>query len=192
LVECAKANGNVRLSELAVLAKAAAGAKAGTEIIEIGTFDGRTTLNLAANSAPACRIFTLDLLPSAATTFHLDPGEKAYVEKPLSGARFKNDSALVRPYTSKIVQLFGDSATFDWSAHFGKASLVFVDGSHTYQYVKKDTETAFKLAAKGGVIFWHDYGVWDGVTQALENFEACEKIGLLHIQGTSLVYAKVR
>ena len=31
------------------------------QIVEIGTFDGRTTLNFASNSAPHLAVFTLDL-----------------------------------------------------------------------------------------------------------------------------------
>src|SRR5467141_3912450 len=46
LAETVKSDGNVRLSELALLALAAAETTPGSEIIEIGTFDGRTALNL--------------------------------------------------------------------------------------------------------------------------------------------------
>jgi hypothetical protein len=26
--------------------------------------------------------------------------------------------------------------------------------------VRKDSETALRLVTKGGVVIWHDYGVW--------------------------------
>ena len=55
LAETAKSDGNVRLSELAVLTLAAFDAPTGSEIIEIGTFDGRTALNLAINAPPGRR-----------------------------------------------------------------------------------------------------------------------------------------
>ena len=42
-----KENGNVRMSELGILAALAADCADGTNLFEIGTFDGRTTLNLA-------------------------------------------------------------------------------------------------------------------------------------------------
>ena len=64
IVEAAKNSGDVNLAELAVLASAAAAATAGNEIIEIGTFDGRTTLNLAVNAPAQHHIFTLDLPPA--------------------------------------------------------------------------------------------------------------------------------
>src|SRR5947209_8904661 len=81
LLETEKNTGDVSLAELAVLASAAAATRAGDQIIEIGTFDGRTTLNLAVNAPSKYRILTLDLPPDAAPKFELAPGERAYVEK---------------------------------------------------------------------------------------------------------------
>src|SRR5262245_23957409 len=80
----------VRLSELGVLAQAAAASTPGSEIIEIGTFDGRTTLNLAMNAPMGSTVFTLDLPPDHPTQFQLAPGERMFVEKSLPGERFRN------------------------------------------------------------------------------------------------------
>jgi hypothetical protein len=44
-----------------------------------------------------------------------------------------------------------------------------------------------RLAVSNGVVLWHDYGVWDGVTRALEELERTNNLGLRHIRGTSLV-----
>ncbi len=187
LVAISKRNGNVRLGELAVLAQAAAATRPGDEIIEIGTFDGRTTLNLSLNAPHASPIFTLDLPPQQPTQFELASGERHFVDKPFPGERLRACPRRWLNDAARIVQLEGDSATFDWSAHLGKAGLVFVDGSHAYQYARKDSETAFRLVAKGGMVLWHDYGVWEGVTRALEELDAERKLGLRHIHGTSLV-----
>ena len=46
------------------------------------------------------------------------------------------------------------------------------------------------MIKSGGVIIWHDYGIWEGVTKALEEIESKEKYGLKNIKGTSLVYWK--
>ena len=46
------------------------------------------------------------------------------------------------------------------------------------------------MVCKGGVVVWHDYGIWEGVTKALEEMEQRERLGLTHIRGTSLVYWK--
>ena len=190
LLETRKNTGDVNLGELAVLASAAAATSAGEEIIEIGTFDGRTTLNLAVNAPAKYRIATLDLPPDAAPKFELAPGERAYVEKPRSGRRFLQAPPEWTDAAGRITQLLGDSATFDWSPHAGRAGLVFVDGSHAHDYVIADTGTAFALVAKKGMVIWHDYGVWEGVTRALEEIEASRQLGLRHVRGTSLVVWK--
>ena len=86
-----------------------------------------------------------------------------------------------------LAQAAAASTPFDWSQHFGKAGLVFVDGSHAKDYTRKDSDTAFRLVSEGGVVVWHDYGVWEGVTLALEELDAERKLGLRHVRGTSLV-----
>jgi hypothetical protein len=187
IVEPNKRSGDVNLAELAVLASAAAAVTSGDEIVEIGTFDGRTTLNFAVNAPPQLRIVTLDLPPHAASKFELAAGERAYVDKPRSGRHFAAPRGEFAAAAARITQAYGDSATFDWSAHIGRAGLVFVDGSHAYDYVVADSATARALVAPGGLVLWHDYGVWEGVTRALEQLDAEARLGLKHIRGTSLV-----
>jgi len=187
LAETRKSSGNVTLGELAILAQAAAGCPAGHEIVEIGTFDGRTTINLALNAPAGSPIFTLDLPADQPTLFRLEAGERQYVEKPHPGARFRECPPHLSSAARRITQLFADSATFDWSAHHGKAGLVFVDGSHAYDYARMDSMTAMRLVAGNAAVLWHDYGVWEGVTRALEELERTMNLGLRHIRGTSLV-----
>ena len=182
-----KNSGDVNLAELAVLGSAAAAVAAGSEIIEIGTFDGRTTLNFAVNAPAQLQVFTLDLPPDLPPRFGLAPGELAFVDKPRSGRHFAAPKPEFAAAAARITQLLGDSATYDWSAHFGRAGLVFVDGSHAYDYVIADSDTAFRLVANKGMVIWHDYGVWEGVTRALEQLEASRHLGLRHVRGTSLV-----
>jgi hypothetical protein len=45
-----------------------------------------------------------------------------------------------------------------------------------------------RLVNSGGIVLWHDYGVWPGVTQALEELETAGHLGLVNITGTSLVF----
>lgn len=190
LVEARKQLGNVTEGELALLATAATLVPAGRDVVEIGTFDGRTTLNLAINTPDGVTINTLDLPPEMATQFALHPSERVFVEKPKPGARFRNAAAPWNARTANIRQHLGDSATYDFSALYGRAGLVFVDGSHAYEYALADSDTAFRLVAPHGVVIWHDYGVWEGVTRALEELEENRKLGLRHIAGTSLVVWK--
>jgi predicted O-methyltransferase YrrM len=183
-----KSNGNIRISELGVLSLLAHSCEDGSGLFEIGTFDGRTALNLAMNSPARCRIFTLDLPPESDTTFLLAEGERHMVEKAKPGLRYEKYRGTWPTAVGKIHQLLGDSAAFDYTPYRDSCSLVFVDGSHAYDYAMADTEAAMKIVKKGGVIVWHDYGIWEGVTKALEEVEQRERFGLRHISGTSLVY----
>lgn len=182
-----KRNGDVRLSEVAILSALAGSCPPDSTLFEIGTFDGRTTFHLAVDSASTCRVHTLDLPSGQATQFDVDRRERHLIEKPSSGTWIERLRADFPQQTAKIQQHFGDSATFDFSPYHGTCGLVFVDGSHAYDYVKHDTASARQLVQKGGFVLWHDYGVWSGVTRALEELEATTPIGLKHIHGTSLV-----
>lgn len=162
-------------------------------VFEIGTFDGRTTLNLAANSPSEATIFTLDLPPKGprATRLPLDDRDRLFLPWNTSERRYVGTDCEVR-----ITQLLGDSATFDFSPFYGTIDFVFIDGSHSYQYVCHDTEEALRLLRpKGGTIAWHDYANsnWPGVTRALnEMYLSVPRLGgMRHIGGTSLAYASV-
>lgn len=67
----------------------------------------------------------------------------------------------------RITQLYGDSAIFDFSPYAGSIDLIFVDGAHSFEYVMKDTASACRMLTDRGVILWHDYSAWPGVTEAL-------------------------
>ncbi len=183
LTDVRKHSGNVTLAELGILAQAAATIPPGSEIIEIGTFNGRTAANMVRNAPAGSMVFTLDLPEDHPTRFQLDKGEDVFVRKERPHSQFRD-----HPGANRIIRLFGDSAVYDWSPHVGKAGLVFVDGSHAYDYVCADSRTAQRLVQPGGMVLWHDYGVWEGVTRALEELERCEQLGLKHIRGTSLVF----
>lgn len=174
-------DGNVSLLELLVLARLVR-ERQPKRLFEIGTFDGRTTLALAMNSADDARVYTLDLPASTPTELSIERSERAFVEKPASGARFRGSDS-----ERKITQLFGDSATFDFSQY--RADFVFVDASHAYEYVLNDSRRALDMLGRSpGVVVWHDYGEWPGVTCALDELAATDaRLGDLRwIEGTTL------
>jgi len=139
---------------------------------EFGTSDGRTTLNLAANSAVGARVHTLDLV------------------RERLGERFRG-TALER----KITQLIGETSEFDFSPYFNSMDFVFIDAGHDYRHVRNDSLIALQLLRDGkGTIVWHDYSPsWSGVVEALHELFLIESklSGMRHIQGTALVYVQV-
>ncbi|NVO04375.1 MAG: class I SAM-dependent methyltransferase, partial [Bacteroidetes bacterium] len=61
---------------------------------------------------------------------------------------------------SNVTHLVGNSQNFDFSSLNKKFDLIFVDGDHHSESIKKDTENAFKLLKnEKSVIVWHDYGI---------------------------------
>lgn len=187
------ANGNVSEWELLSIAQIVANKKP-EACFEIGTFDGRTTLNIAANMPATGKVYTMDLPPDEVenTALAIASGDEDFIKKEESGKRFKNT-----PYADRITQLWGDSATFDYTPYIGKMDLVFVDGAHSFEYVKKDTDTALSLLKpEGGIILWHDYGSkwWKGLTRAMNELYAEKKVlsGMVYVRGTVLVYCHVQ
>src|SRR6185503_1284604 len=89
-------DGEVSLLELLALARLVRERRP-ARILEVGTFNGRTTLNMAANAPPESRVITIDLPPSVQASFDLEPSERMFVDKPQSGARF-----LDSPYRDRI------------------------------------------------------------------------------------------
>ena len=89
------------------------------------------------------------------------------------------------------ISSIGDSASFDYSAFRGKIDLVFIDASHTYSYVLDDSKIALDLLRKDrGIIIWHDYTSWPGVTQALNELFVKETAfnQIKHLDSTTLAY----
>ncbi len=156
-------------------------------VFEIGTFNGRTSLNMAANMSPDSLLYTLDLPQTEVTKtkLRIKSGEKKFIEKPASGMQFSGT-----PYEKMIIRLYADSAKNDYSPYLNKIDLVFIDGSHSYEYVINDTKVALKLLGNGkGIVIWHDYG-WNEVMRALNEFYTKDPrfSKLKNIAGTSFAY----
>jgi len=142
---------NVTEYELFVIA-AMARMIAPTLIVEFGTADGRTTLNLARNSPPDCHVVTINL------PLEQDSG---HVQETAVGARFLNTSD-----STRIVQVWGNTRSVDLSRYERRCQLVFIDADHSEEGVMADSLTAMKLMDREGVILWHDalrYGVQRGL-----------------------------
>ncbi len=195
VIEIEGVAGNTGITELFILSFFAK--KFGSSsIFEIGTFDGRTALNLAVNSSPDAKIYTIDLPKDTGSSVGLPvtKGDTAYINKNVTGQRYLNKDRKAFPEINKIVQLFGDSARFDFTPYFNMISMVFVDGAHSYEYVKNDSDVAMKMMKNGkGLIVWHDYdALYDEVTQALNEISLEHpELEFAHIEGTSLVYVKL-
>jgi hypothetical protein len=154
-------------------------------IFEIGTAKGYTALQFAAN-APEADVFTLDIPPDSPKALPITVMDEAFegVEK---GETLKG-----RAEPNKIHQLLGDSAKFDFSPYHKNIDFFFIDGAHTYEYVKSDTLNALKCCHSGSVIAWHDYGRRgvNGVSRWLHEF-APAHFPVYRVPNGSLAYGIV-
>jgi predicted O-methyltransferase YrrM len=153
---------------------------------EIGTNRGRTAWSVARNN-PQCHVYTLDLPDKAAlenVALDIHQSDRNF----FAGEWDRGEAFRDTPEAERITVLHGDSATFDFTPFAGQMDVVFVDGAHTYAYVKSDTENALALLAAGGTIVWDDYPAIAGIYHYLNELARTLDRPLYHIYGTRLVF----
>lgn len=160
-------------------------------IFEIGTFLGHTALHLALNSPDDARVYTLDLPRDAPARTQLRTTllDDAHIR----GSRGAPAYAFTgSPVERKVVTLAGDSATFDFSPFHGRVDLFFIDGSHSYEYVRNDTLRALECCHPGSIVAWHDFGRMgvNGVSRWLRELAAGGR-EVFVTPGGSLAYMRV-
>jgi methyltransferase family protein len=152
------------------------------KVLEIGTYYGHTTLNLA-RALPKAEIHTVDLpldfdysTGPELTDFHL-------LSRRQVGIYFHG-----RIESSRIKQHFADTANWDFKyTGYPPATFFFIDGSHSYFYVKNDSEKCYNLCNGHGIFVWHDCDDnWcPGVERLLDEWRALGR-DVVRIEGTRL------
>jgi hypothetical protein len=115
-------------------------------IVEIGTFNGYTTRMMALN-LPSAEIHTIDLpedFTESDSTLQKDDFHLIATRR--VGCEYRAD-----PSIQSITQHFGDTADYV----FPSAEFFFIDGSHTYDYARNDTEKALACGIAKTLV-WHD------------------------------------
>jgi len=134
------------LVEIRLLTVAALARRAEVRIaFEIGTADGRTTRNLAANVGPTAHVYTLTI------PLDQDDVHRSMQTTPI-GSRFHGT-----PEAERITQLWGDSLKFDYTPYLGSCHLVFIDAGNDEASILANSETAFRLVDRSSsLIVWND------------------------------------
>ncbi len=182
LVNFIPAHGNVTSLELLCLCSLIR-AYEPLQVLELGTFNGNTTLQIAANLRHGARIATLDLPVGAAPVEGND----------LHDARLIRDAVREQPryqlsaYADRVEQFYGNSLEVDFHELTRMPpDFVFVDAGHSEECVRNDTEKSFEVLAPGGCVVWHDYTQdWPDVFNFLNGL--ARRYSLKHVVGTSLV-----
>jgi predicted O-methyltransferase YrrM len=167
-------NGSCIPTDIALLKSLALKFNADT-YFEIGTWRGESVANVAS-VVPNCVTFNLS-------------GEE------IISLGLSKEYAALHGYFSRdlknVNHLYGNSHTFDFKDHYGRYDLVFIDGDHHYESVRKDTETAFKLIKdSSSIIVWHDYARepetirWEVFEGILDGCPANKRDRLFHVSNT--------
>jgi len=118
-------------------------------VFEIGTLHGYTALLFALNTPPDTVVYTLDLPPdeSCGPSLPTTVVDDAHI---VAHTRCAEYLYLKHPLGKKVKQLYGDSAQFDFTPYHGAVDLFFVDGAHSYAYVRSDSLNALACTRRGG------------------------------------------
>jgi predicted O-methyltransferase YrrM len=150
-------------------------------VFEIGTYLGETTLALA-RSCPQAQLYTLDLPdPETRKDTALEFTDEYLFERWDRGVAFRD-----QPEAQRIQCLQGDSARFDFSPYESRMDLIFIDASHSYSYVKADTQAALKMLSPDGAILWHDYPTYPGIFAYLNELAREQHLRIVHPLGSGL------
>ena len=157
------------------------------EVLEIGTYMGHTTRALAEN-LPGARVHTVDLpqgySPETDPASPLPKDDFHLIAKRVVGREYRGQAC-----EGRIVQHFADTGSWDFR-EAGRPTLFFIDGAHTYEYCRRDTEQCFELCAGRGVFFWHDCDdLHSGVVRFLNEWRSKAR-DIVRFRGTSLAYWK--
>lgn len=177
LTSIAEGPWNMRLFEIAALCLLARKARA-KMVLEIGTFDGRTTVNLGRALGEDAHVTTINL------PVEVYP-EGSELRMRGVGYRFAS-----QPEASRIEQLYADSATVDPEVLGRRFDLVFIDGAHTEKYVRSDTTLALRVLVNKpeALIVWDDMQ-YHGVQRAVRAMERSAGFRFYHLAHTKLAFA---
>ncbi|MCJ7832852.1 MAG: class I SAM-dependent methyltransferase, partial [Deltaproteobacteria bacterium] len=130
------------------------------QIVEIGSYKGKSTCWLASGSKEAGRgkVTAVDHFKSPV----LRPGLPADQEW-TSLDEFKENIKLMGLEDDvRVIVSDSETAVKSWDQSI---RLLFIDGDHSYEASKLDFECWSPFVIENGYVVFHDIEVWDGVTR---------------------------
>ena len=167
--------------------------KISKNIFEFGTCSGKTTYLMGLNSDKDTKIISITLSKN-----EISEVLKKKEDNEVSFRNIVNESIYSKFLFSgedvekKIKVIFQNSLEFNHQEYIGKMDLIFIDGGHTYSVVKNDSEKAFGMLSKKGIILWHDYVPGKQSAKDVVKYihEISKNKEILNIKGTTLAYFK--
>jgi predicted O-methyltransferase YrrM len=143
--------------------------------LEIGTWRGESAINIS---------------PLVKECYTLNLSDEQLRKMNLPEDYIKAQACLIKP-DSGIHVVRGHSAEFDFETLGPLFDMIFIDGDHHYEAVRRDTARLFPLLNKqSGVMVWHDYALhpeevrWEVLAGILDGMPEEEHQHLYHVSNT--------
>lgn len=150
-------------------------------IVEIGSFQGKSAIALALGAAHGVPVYTID--PHHAHTDEIGatfgPQDRA--------ALYRNITAADLGETICVVNLTSDHAVQGWREPIG---LLFVDGAHNFEQVKRDVLSWLPHVLEHGLIAIHDR-TWPDIQRLISLLSEHEGVRQYAMCDSIIAYRKV-
>jgi predicted O-methyltransferase YrrM len=136
------------------------------EILEIGSYMGKSTCWLATGAKISQREIITAIDHFIGSGEHQEGAEhetRVLKDDKTTFNKFKEnlDAMQVSDYVNPIVA-GSEEAVKGWNKVI---RLLFIDGDHSYESVKRDFELWSPFVCRGGYVCFHDVGTWEGPTK---------------------------
>jgi predicted O-methyltransferase YrrM len=138
-------------------------------IVELGSFLGRSTAFLAHGAKAAGREQVVAVDHFRGSPEHQPGGSHAASALEQNGTTFPQFQDNLRrvglaDYVKPVVAEMAEAAR-GWQ---GPIRLLFIDGDHAYEACKRDFELWSPHVTPHGLVCFHDFRIWPGVTRFVE------------------------
>jgi len=143
------------------------------EIVEIGSFMGRSTCFLAIGSKRARREKVTAIDHFRGSPEHQAGGSYECAEIVTEGSTFGTfrDNLVKMGLWDHVIpmQMSSREAASGWTRPI---RLLFIDGDHSYENSRADFEAFRDFVIPGGIVCFHDINGWEGVTPFFQELMA--------------------
>ena len=132
-------------------------------IVEVGSYKGRSAVvlgNMVRELAPKSHIYCIDPFEAQLTLTGGIYEDPTYDE-------FKSNIAS-RQLDEWVTPIVKKSTDVEWGK--GEIDLLHIDALHDYKSVTADFEHYIEYMSAGGLVLFHDRGVYPGVTRAIDEY----------------------
>lgn len=134
------------------------------KILEIGSYEGLSACFFSDCflNHPDSTLDAVDPFDLADTTTPLTSETEAIFHHNIQASTNAAKCRHHRMFSTDFFKQLGSVPTYD---------IIYVDGSHLYEDVLRDSESAFSVLLPGGILWFDDYGGGDGqIRRAIDTF----------------------